>query len=80
MMSPARLVVTMTSNWAGSLTIWWATLSMIRCCALDLRILGRHLLEDALEQALGELEDVGLGGAGDLRSALPAAPARRRSG
>ena len=33
MMSPARLVVTMTSNWAGSLAIWWATLSMMRCCA-----------------------------------------------
>ena len=33
MMSPARLVVTMTSNCAGSLTIWWATLSMMRCWA-----------------------------------------------
>jgi len=31
MMSPARFVVTMTSNCAGSLTIWWATLSMMRC-------------------------------------------------
>ena len=33
MMSPLRLVVTMMSNWAGSLAIWWATLSMIRCSA-----------------------------------------------
>ena len=34
MMSPLRLVVTTTSNWAGFLAIWWATLSMIRCSAV----------------------------------------------
>ena len=32
-MSPLRFVVTTTSNWAGFLAIWWATLSMIRCSA-----------------------------------------------
>ena len=47
---------------------------------LDLRVLGRELLEDALEQALGELEDVRLRGAGDLARGPPGAPARRRSG
>ena len=36
----------------------------------DLRVLRRELLEDALEHPLGVLEDVGLGGAGDLGAAL----------
>ena len=36
----------------------------------DLRVLRRHLLEDPFEEALGQLHDVGLRGAGDLRAPL----------
>ena len=38
----------------------------------DLRVLGGELLEGPLEEALGELHDVGLGRAGDLPAALAA--------
>ncbi len=70
MMSPARLVVTMMSNWAGILDHLVGDVVDDEVLRLDLWILGRKLLEDALEEALAELEDIGLRGAGDLGAAL----------
>ena len=49
-MSPFMLVVTMTSNCSGRITSWCAQLSTMMCSRLDVGVVGRDLLEGALEQ------------------------------